>query len=315
MYTIAGHHHVSMITKNANDNNYFYTKVMGLRRVKMTVNQDDPSMYHLFYGDEIGSPGTELTFFEIPMAGSTHRGTNAITRIGLIVPSEEALTYWKKRLTEHGVEHGEITTYANRPALHFSDDDELELVIQVADKPESFNWRPWEGSSVPEEFQIRGIGTVEFTVKRPEKMDRTLTELFHYEEVARLTEEKSTIYQSQLGDPFSEILVREKDGERERAGRGSTHHIAIRVKDTAELIYWEKVIKEHGFRPTEIVDRYYFHSLYFRESNGIMFELATDGPGFIIDGPSETLGRQLDLPPFLEPKRDEIVAKLVPIEE
>lgn len=117
MFTIPGHHHISMITKNASQNNHFYKQILGLRRVKVTVNQDDPSMYHLFYGDKTGSPGTELTFFEIPMSGHTYRGTNAITRIGLLVPSVESLHYWKERFEKYDVYHDEIGTYANRPAL------------------------------------------------------------------------------------------------------------------------------------------------------------------------------------------------------
>src|SRR5699024_10676066 len=131
------------------------------------------SMYHLFYGDTIGSPGTELTFFEMPMAGQTHRGTNAITRIGLLVPTEESLQYWKERLTTYHVDHEEIGTYANRPAMHFTDKDGLELVFQVAETPASYTWHPWEASTVPEEHQVRGIGTVELTVKRPEKLAST----------------------------------------------------------------------------------------------------------------------------------------------
>src|SRR5690606_37744023 len=129
MYKIPGHHHISMITKNANQNNYFYKHVLGLRRVKVSVNQDDPSMYHLFYGDRLGSPGTELTYFEIPMVGKTYRGANAITRIGLLVSSEESLHYWKDRFEKLEVVHGDITTYVNRPALHFEDPDGLQLVL------------------------------------------------------------------------------------------------------------------------------------------------------------------------------------------
>lgn len=121
MYKIPGHHHISMLTKDAKINNHFYEKILGLRRVKKTVNQDDPSMYHLFYGDLMGSAGTELSFFEMPIAGRTVRGTNAITRIGLLVPSLESLTFWKKRFEEFDVLHDEIETYAGRAALPFED--------------------------------------------------------------------------------------------------------------------------------------------------------------------------------------------------
>lgn len=313
MSTILGHHHVSMITKDAKMNNHFYTEIIGLRRVKKTVNQDDPSMYHLFYGDTIGSPGTELTFFEMPMAGQTHRGTNAITRIGLLVPSTESLQYWKERLTAYHVEHEEIGTYANRPAMHFTDKDGLELVFQVAETPTSYTWHPWYASTVPEEHQVRGIGTVELTVKRPRKLASTLTEMFPYEEKAETKE--GITYQVVPQYSFSEILVREKDGDREKPGRGSTHHLAIRVRDTQDLQHWEDVVEERGFRSTGSIDRHYFHSLYFRESNGILFEIATDGPGFLVDTTEDRLGIDLDLPPFLEENREEIEENLSALEE
>src|SRR5690554_3535919 len=149
MYTIPGHHHISMITKKVSRNNHFYRLVLGLRRVKVTVNQDAPSMYHLFYGDKTGSPGTELTFFEIPAVGKTYRGTNAITRIGLLVPSEGSLHYWKDRFEQFGVKHGEITTYANYPALKFEDHEGLRFVLLVSNGKKVDHWETWEKSEVP----------------------------------------------------------------------------------------------------------------------------------------------------------------------
>src|SRR5690625_5103218 len=133
MKNIAGHHHISMITKDINVNNHFYTEILGLRRVKVTVNQDDPSMYHIFYGDLTGSHGTELSFFEMPLAGQTYPGTNAITKIGLLLPSEASLTYWEDRLNTFGVEHSGITTYANRSSILFEDKDGLRLALTVDD--------------------------------------------------------------------------------------------------------------------------------------------------------------------------------------
>jgi len=313
MHPISGHHHISMITKNAQKNNRFYRDVLGLRRVKMTVNQDDPSMYHLFYGDKTGSPGTELSFFEIPPVGRTHRGTNAITQIGLLVPSEASLTYWKKRFAEYSVQHGDITTYANRPALHFEDKEGLRMVLLAANGQKIKHWETWEKSTIPAKHQIQGMGPVEMTVRRLHKLASTLTDMFGYTEVSRTEEE--AIFQSIQGEPFGEIVVRYLDGPTERPGRGSIHHLAIRVKDEAELAYWEEQVKRRGFHSSGIVDRFYFKSLYFRESNGILFEIATDGPGFTIDGDIETLGEKLDLPPFLESRRAEIEEILQPIEE
>lgn len=313
MYQIAGHHHISMITKNANKNNHFYKYVLGLRRVKLTVNQDEPSMYHLFFGDKTGSPGTELSFFEIPAVGKTYRGTNAITRIGLLVPSEASLNYWKARFEEHGVQHSDLTSYANHPALHFEDHEGLRMVLLVANVAKVDHWETWEKSDVPKEHQIQGMGSVEITVKRLEKLARTLTEMFGYTEISRGEEE--AIFQSVPGEVFGEIVVKSLDGPSERPGRGSIHHLAIRVKNDEELRFWEERVKERGFHSSGIVDRYYFKSLYFRESNGILFEIATDEPGFTIDGDIETLGETLDLPPFLEDQRAEIEADLKPIED
>ncbi|QWU44728.1 ring-cleaving dioxygenase [Bacillus sp. NP247] len=312
MYTIPGHHHISMVTKNAKTNNDFYQKVLGLRRVKKTVNQDNPFMYHLFYGDLTGSAGTELSFFEMPNVGRTIRGTNAITQIGLLVPSIESLTFWKRRFESLQVAYGEITTYAGRDALHFEDPDGLRLVLlnnNGEEVPEY--WTAWDESSVKQENRILGMGTVEMTVRSLKKLSKTLTELFGYKEVSRSDNEG--LYQSVLGQSFGEILVKEQEGERERPGKGSIHHLAIRVKNDEELNYWNAAVKDRGFETTGVIDRFYFKSLYFRESNGILFEIATDRPGFTVDSAVEELGKELDLPPFLEERRKEIEEKLIPL--
>ncbi|MFK4469803.1 ring-cleaving dioxygenase [Bacillus mycoides] len=312
MYTIPGHHHISMVTKNAKTNNNFYRDVLGLRRVKKTVNQDNPFMYHLFYGDLTGSAGTELSFFEMPNVGRTIRGTNAITQIGLLVPSIESLTFWKRRFESLQVAHGEITTYAGRDALHFEDPDGLRLVLlNNKDEEVPEYWTAWDESSVEQNHRILGMGTVEMTVRSLNKLSKTLTGLFSYKEVSRSDDEG--IYQSIDGQSFGEILVKQQDGESERPGKGSIHHLAIRVKNDEELSYWNEAVKDKGFQSTGIIDRFYFKSLYFRESNGILFEIATDGPGFTVDSAVEELGKELDLPPFLEERRKEIEEKLIPL--
>lgn len=312
MTYIKGHHHLSMITKDIQANNYFYETVLGLRRVKKTVNQDEPTMYHLFFGDRKGTPGTELTFFDMPMAGTTHRGSNAITNISLVVPSEQSLIYWKERLHQYDVSHSEVTTYANRRALHFEDPDRLQLVFVVEETDILEGWEAWEKSPVLTEHQIRGVGPVEINVRRFEKILRTLTEIFHYEEIHR--QEDQVILQSSHGNTFSELVVKFLDEPTERPGRGSIHHLAIRAKDETELEHWDNLVRQRGFVSTGIIDRYYFKSLYFRESNGILFEIATDGPGFTIDSDLETLGETIDLPPTLESQRAQIEAQLKPIE-
>ena len=313
MNKIAGHHHISMITKKGQQNNQFYQKVLGLRRVKKTVNQDDPSMYHLFYGDLTGSAGTELSFFEIPMVGRTKRGTNAITQIGLLVPSYDSLLYWKRRFELLDVKHGELTMYAGREALQFEDCEGLRLVLLNNNGEEvPAYWQEWDDSIVLNEHRILGMGAVEMTVQSLDSLANTLENLFGYELASRTTSE--AIYQSVKGQAFGEIVIVEQDGPNEKPGKGSVHHVAIRVKDGEELRTWKQRIQDFGFEVMKITDRYYFESLYFREKNGILFELATNGPGFTVDSTIESLGKDLDLPPFLEGKRAEIEAKLEPIE-
>ncbi|RTQ92476.1 ring-cleaving dioxygenase [Lysinibacillus telephonicus] len=313
MRKILGHHHISMITKNAKKNDEFYKNILGLRRVKKSVNQDDPSMYHLFFGDLAGSPGTGLTFFEIPMVGRTYRGTNAITQIGLLVSSKESMLYWKSRFEELNVKHDEIIRYAGREALPFEDPEGLRLILLNNNGeviPEF--WTSWPNSNVPSEHQILGMGTIEITVKNSSKLEKTLTEVLEF--VVKERSAEHIVFQSIKGQGFGEILVKEMDGPSERPGRGSIHHLALRAKDDEELNYWNEKIKERGFHSSGIVDRFYFKSLYFRESNGILFEIATDAPGFTVDADIETLGETLDLPPFLEERRVEIERRLEPLD-
>ncbi|WP_010306054.1 VOC family protein [Kurthia senegalensis] len=302
------HHHISMITKNANTNNHFYRHILGLHRVKLTVNQDSPTMYHLFFGDTTGTPGTGITFFEMPIAGATHRGTNAITGFSLIVPSEQSLAFWAQRFDTFGVKHDAITTYAGRPALPFEDEDGLRMHLIASDDREDF-WEPYAHEEIPDEHLIQGMGTVELTVSRFEKLEKTLTGIFNYTKAADHT------FQQTAGSAVGEIFVIEKQGDREKPGRGSIHHLALRTKDEASLRDILAAAKEAGFHVSDVIDRYFFKSIYFRESNGILIEVATDGPGFTIDENVEDMGKTLDLPPFLENKRQEILKKLSTIEE
>lgn len=313
MHIISGHHHISMLSKDAKLNNHFYQQVLGLRRVKKTVNQDDPSMYHLFFGDMSGNAGTELTFFEMPDIGSTVRGSNAITQIGLLVPSYESLVYWKERFERLAVKHGEIMTYAGRDALHFEDQEGLRMVLQNNNGEKvPDTWQAWTGSDVDPRHLILGMGTIEITVRHLNRLANTLTELFGYVEAYHSDNE--AIYQSVDGQSFGEILIKQDLGPREKPGKGSIHHLAIRAKNEEELRYWEEAVKERGFYTSGIVDRFYFKSLYFRESNGILFEIATDGPGFTTDSSIDELGKDLSLPPFLEGRRSEIEKNLLPID-
>ncbi|HLR43526.1 MAG TPA: ring-cleaving dioxygenase [Pseudogracilibacillus sp.] len=313
MPIITGHHHISMIVKNAQENATFFRDILGMRLVKKTVNQDDPSMYHLFYGDKTGSPGTGLTFFEMKNAGRTHRGSNAITRIALLVEDEASIHYFKERFTQYNVVHEEVTSYRGQVALPFTDPDGLDYVLMTKGEGNTPSmWEKWEGSAVPLSYQILGMGPVEMTVRRPKKLANVLMNIFNYERIEE--SDDMAVYRSVIDDPSSEIIAKVSDEKNERPGRGSVHHLAIRVNDEAEMTYWENLVKEHGYRTTGIIDRHYFHSFYFREGNGIMFELATDGPGLHIDEDPARLGEKLTLPPFLEDKRSEIEGKLDPIQ-
>ncbi len=313
MSLIKGHHHISMLTKNGKQNNEFYQNVLGLRRVKKTVNQDAPSMYHLFYGDLTGSAGTELTFFEIPTAGRTVRGTNAITQIGQLVPSYDSLIYWKNRFASLNVVHSEITTYAGRDAIFFEDYEGLRLVLLNHNGAKTpAGWQHWADSSVEEQHRILGMGTIEITVHYINRTVNLLTELFDFTVVSRT--EKEALLQSVEGQPFGEVVIKQLEGPSEKPGRGSIHHLALRVNNVEELHEWEEKVQNRGLHSSGVIDRYYFQSLYFRDGNGILFELATDGPGFTVDSSIEELGQQLSLPPFLEGKRADIEADLEPLD-
>lgn len=310
---ISGHHHISMLTKSAKQNKTFYSDILGLRLVKKTVNQDSPNMYHLFYGDEVGSPGTELTFFEMPMAGQTQRGTNAINLIGLLVPSKDSLSYWEQRFNEMGVKHSPITTYHQYDALFFEDQDGLQLVLlsnEGLTVPD--HWSAWDQSPIPAEHRILGMGPIGIVVRSVHKTVELLQETFGYHIVSQ--SEQEAVVQARVGQQWGEIIITQLDGPRERAGRGSIHHLAISVANPEELAEWNQKLRALGYSTTGVVERYYFKSVYFHDRNNILFELATDGPGFTVDSEVSELGKNLDLPPFLEPRRAEIEASLHPID-
>ncbi|PTM58566.1 ring-cleaving dioxygenase [Desmospora activa] len=317
---LTGIHHVSALTANAPRNYDFYTNTMGLRLVKKTVNQDDTSSYHLFYGDEIGNPGTELTFFDLPHAGQTRPGVSSISAISLRVPDREALQYWKERLEEHGVEHDTIQSRAGRDTLAFRDFEGQRLILVPDDDNQIIDSTPWEESPVPSKYGIRGLGPVTLTVSNAEMTTRVLTEVLGFRLVNQYPSPHSSqpdilVYATGAGGTGAEVHVEERtDLPHERLGRGGVHHVAFRVPNVTEYNEWLRRIETAGFRTSGPVDRFYFRSIYFREPNGILFELATDGPGFATDEDPEHLGEKLALPPFLEPHRASIEAKLRPLD-
>ncbi|MCY9592246.1 ring-cleaving dioxygenase [Paenibacillus chitinolyticus] len=317
---LKGIHHVSAITAQAPENFEFYTKVLGLRLVKKTVNQDDISVYHLFYGDEKGNPGTELTFFEIPMAARNREGVSSISAASLRVAGDEALSWWKKRFTEFGVDHDEIQDRAGRATLAFRDFEGQRLIL-VSDENNMGvqGGIPWDRSPVPAEYGILGLGPVKLTVQDPEPTVIVLTELLGFREKGRYAADVPgqpdiVVYETGEGGSGAEVHIEERnDLSREQLGRGGVHHVAFRVDNEEELRAWINRVRQVRFPNSGFVDRFYFRSLYFREPNGILFELATDGPGFDTDEDIRHLGESLALPPFLESKRPQIEAGLKPL--
>jgi len=317
---LTGIHHVSSLTANAENNLDFYTRILGLRLVKKTVNQDNTSYYHLFYGDEKGNPGTELTFFEIPNMAPKHPGTNSISSISLRVPTDEALTFWSGRFQELGVDHDAITERFGKSVLAFRDSEGHQMAL-ISDENNSGApaGNPWIKSGVPKQYGIVGLGPVTLTVRYLEPTVQVLTEVMGYRKAGKYQASESPyqdihVFETGEGGNGTEIHVEQrKDLPEERQGRGSVHHVAFRVKDEGELHQWVDRIQDDGFRTSGFIDRFYFRSLYFNEPNGILFELATDGPGFGQDESLDSLGETLSLPTFLEPHRKEIEAKLTPI--
>jgi glyoxalase family protein len=318
---LKGQHHVSAITANAKKNFEFYTKTLGLRLVKKSINQDDTSVYHLFYADERGNPGTDLTFFEIPNAGHTYKGTNSISLTSLRVKSDDALAYWKKRFEESGVEHDEISHHTGRAALGFRDFEGQRLTL-VSDENNAgvAGGKPWEKSPVPVEYGIVGLGPVTLTVARGELTAKVLTEVLGYRETGTIPayekgQPSIRVFETGEGGTGAELHLEERnDLPQERPGRGSVHHVAFRVEDEEQLQKWVDWITQSRLPNSGFVERYYFRSLYFREPNGILFELATDGPGFETDEDFDSLGENLSLPPYFEAQRESIESRLKPLD-
>ncbi|MFD2617263.1 ring-cleaving dioxygenase [Terrilactibacillus laevilacticus] len=317
---LKGIHHVSALTANAQDNFKFYTEILGMRLIKKTVNQDDTSVYHLFYGDEVGHPGTELTFFEIPRIAPNREGVSSISGISLRVSNDKALMYWKDRLERFNVEHEEIQDRGGRLTLAFKDFEgqRFYLVSDENNQGVAAGF-PWPKSPVPAENGVTGLGPVKLTVRYPEATIKVLTDVLGFREKGSYASDEAgqpdiLVFEIGKGGSGAEVHIEErKDLPAERQGKGGVHHVAFRVDNEEELREWIEKITKLGFPNSGFVDRFYFKSLYFREPNGILFELATDGPGFATDEAEEHLGESLALPPFFEPQREQIEARLKPL--
>lgn len=310
-----GIHHLTAVSADASGNHDFYTRILGMRLVKKTVNQDDVSAYHLFYADGLASPGTDLTFFDWPV-GPERRGTHAITRTALRVAGAEALAYWAARFAEHGVKHGTVQDFAGRRALDFEDPEGQRLTL--LDDGGAGPFHPWDRSPVPAAQQIRGLGPITISVPDLAPTAMFLTHVMAMRQVsehAAPDDLRSRIHIFAMGEggPAAELHVRvEPHLPQAGPGAGGVHHVAFRVRDE-EYEGWVERLQRLRIPSSGPVDRFYFRSLYTREPNGILYEIATDGPGFATDEPMESLGERLALPPFLEPRRAEIERGLKPL--
>lgn len=314
---LAGFHHLTAVTANVAGNHAFYTGTLGLRLVKKSVNQDDVSAYHLFYADGRATPGTDITFFDWPVPRE-RRGTHSLVRTGFRVGSEASLRWWADRLETLGVTHAPVVVRDGRRTLDFEDTEgqRLSLVEDTGNQPV----HPWEKSGVPAEHQLRGLGPVTMSVPRLEPTDRTLAQLLAMRKVREYPRSAEAgaaivhVYEMGAGGPAAELHVAVEPGlPPARQGAGGGHHVAFRAPALEDYTGWIRRVGDAGVPSSGPVDRYYFRSLYFREPNGVLFEIATDEPGFTADEPLETLGERLALPPFLEPRRREIEAGLKPL--
>jgi len=315
---LTGIHHVTAITARVADNLQFYTRDLGLRLVKKSVNQDDVSAYHLFYADKLGSPGTDMTFFDWPHMSPDVRGTDSIAGTAFRVASQSALEFWQKRFEQRGIKQEAITEFAGRPLLPFEDPEGQRLYL-VNDRGAGFEGEIWPQPDIPDGFALRGFYSILLSVPSISRLEVIIKGILNYEELERQTwidnKSDAVIYRTgQDSGPGAEVwLLEQPHLEGARLGAGGTHHVAFRVDDFETQQKWHSHLNRAGLRVSGLIDRFWFRSIYFRVSSGILFEIATDGPGFAIDEEPDQLGEKLILPPFLENRRKEIEAGLTPI--
>ncbi len=303
-----GLHHLTAVTADALGNHNFYTKTLGLRMVKKTVNQDDTSAYHLFYADGLGSPGTDITFFDWPV-GREKRGTHSIVRTGLRIKGEAAFKWWADHFKARGVTAEKVAERDGRLTLDFEDFEGQRL--SLVDDDGAGETHPWNESPIAAENQIRGLGPITLSVPDLRPTEVILTTVMNMTKAREFG--NTSVFKMNGSGPVSELHVRVDKGlPPAQQGAGSVHHVAFNIP-SADYQAWADRLKELRIPNSGPVDRFWFKSLYFREPNGVLFELATDGPGFATDESLENLGKTLSLPPFLEGRRAQIEAALKPL--
>jgi glyoxalase family protein len=315
---LGGIHHLTAVTTEAPRNVAFYTETLGMRLVKKTVNQDDVSAYHLFYGDELGSAGTEITFFDWPQlrVAPNRAGAGEVSATELRVPDRAAVEWWAGHLDDAGVAHEGIHERAGRAVLPFTDFEGQRLRIAEDGEAKIPAGVPWDRSPVPREVGITGLGAVDLTVRELEPTAWVLEEAMGLRRVDEESEDggRVAVFEVGPGGPGGTVRVIERPGvSAAHLGRGGVHHVAFRTPNDEEHAEWRQRLRLMGLGVTPQIDRFYFRSIYFREPGGVLFEIATDGPGFATDEDAAKLGERLSLPPFLEDRREEIEARLEPI--
>jgi glyoxalase family protein len=301
----SGLHHVTAIASDPQQNLDFYHQVLGLRLIKQTVNFDAPDVYHLYYGNQTGEPGTVLTFFPWPGAPGGRRGTGQATTVSFSVP-EQSLGWWRDHLTRLGLDVSDVTTRFDEQALSFHDPDGLLLEVIAHERTPH---EPWEDGPVPGDHGVRGFHSVTLTERDLDRTASMLTDTLGFT-TAQEHEGRARFGVTDGGPGRIVDVVADRSGPEGLVAAGTVHHIAWRAPDDDTQVRWRGEIVEAGLGVTDIIDRQYFHSIYFREPGGVLFEIATDGPGFTADEPLLELGRKLKLPPWLEPRREDIEAHL-----
>jgi glyoxalase family protein len=307
---MTGIHHVTAISGNAARNLDFYTRILGLRFVKRTVNFDDPGTYHLYYGDETGRPGTILTFFPWGHAAPGRAGVGFAQETAFRVPAA-SIGYWTHRLLEKGVAHETPERRFDEPVLSFADPDGMRLALVGIAGAEAET--AWSDGAIPGEHALRGFHGVTLMLAEAARTGAVLTDVLGFAEAGR----DGSLIGYHTGEKMGgSVAIREANGFLAgRMGRGSVHHIAFRAADDdVQAAMARKLVRDHHIPTTEQKDRKYFRSVYFREPGGVLFEIATDQPGFTVDEPLASLGEALKLPSFLEPQRRELEAVLPPLE-
>ncbi|BDH60044.1 glyoxalase [Lysinibacillus sp. PLM2] len=306
MNDLKGIHHVTAITSSAEKIYEFFTYTLGLRLVKKTVNQDDIQTYHLYFTDDVGSPGTDMTFFDFPGIPKGAHGTNEISKTSFRVPSDVALDYWLKRFNRLGVKNSGIKEQFGRKVLPFVDfDDQQYQLISDENNKGVAAGTPWKNGPIPLEYAITGLGPIFVRTAYLDYFKELLINVFNMREVAK--EDSFFLFEMGEGGNGAQVIVEYNTVlPQARQGYGTVHHTAFRVENRAELDEWQHRLQGFRLPNSGYVERFYFGSLYSNVAPHILFELATDGPGFMEDEPYETLGEKLSLPPFFESKREEI---------